>query len=228
MRPQDSLTTKAVLATVVYYAAGAAIYFFAAGRWDLPFAWVYFAVNFLVGILLVLVLGVRDPGLLKERLRPGPGERDNVYRPAGTVFTIVTLALAGIDVGRRHWSPPVPVLLQLLAIFLVFVGLLIVAWAMFENSFFSLAVRLQADRNQVPVTSGPYALVRHPGYSGGILYLSFTGMALGSWWATLLAVPMLALTIRRTLLEDSMLREGLQGYKEYAARVRFRLMPGVW
>jgi protein-S-isoprenylcysteine O-methyltransferase Ste14 len=223
-----SLTTKAAVATILFYAATAAIYFFAAGRWDLPLAWVYFVLNFLVGLLLVLVLGVKDPGLLQERLKPGPGEQDKVYRPAGTIFSIITLVVAGMDVGRLHWSSPVPVGLQVIANLLVFAGLLILTWAMFENSFFSLAVRLQADRNQVPVTTGPYALVRHPGYFGGVLYLVFTGPALGSWWATLVSIPMLALTIRRILLEDLMLREGLPGYSEYAAGVRFRLIPGVW
>jgi protein-S-isoprenylcysteine O-methyltransferase Ste14 len=99
---------------------------------------------------------------------------------------------------------------------------------MFTNSFFSLAVRLQPDRKQKVVTSGPYAVVRHPGYTGGFLYLIFNGLALGSWWAILTAIPMLALTIRRTLLEDAMLRRGLEGYGEYATSVRYRLIPGIW
>lgn len=99
---------------------------------------------------------------------------------------------------------------------------------MFANPFFSLAVRLQPDRNQAVVSRGPYAIVRHPGYTGGILYLIFTGLALGSWWATFATILVLALRVRRTMLEDAMLRAGLNGYHEYAVRVRFRLLPGVW
>lgn len=222
------MTAKAAVATFFFYSLNAAIYFFSAGRWDLRLAWVYFIVNGAVGLLLVVGIGVKDPGLLKERMKPGPGEQDKIYRPAGMIFSMVTLVVAGIDVGRRHWQPAVSASLQLSAIVLVFVGLVIVSWALFSNSFFSLAVRLQPDRCQVPVSSGPYQFVRHPGYSGGLLYLIFTGLAVGSWWATLTVIPMLILTIRRTLLEDAMLRSGLQGYGQYAEKVRFRLIPGIW
>lgn len=98
---------------------------------------------------------------------------------------------------------------------------------MLANSFFSIAVRLQPDRNQVVVSRGPYQYVPHPGYTGGILYLLFGGLALGSWWASLTAIPALALTVRRTLLEDSMLHAGLPGYADYAKKVSFRLTPGI-
>jgi protein-S-isoprenylcysteine O-methyltransferase Ste14 len=118
--------------------------------------------------------------------------------------------------------------LQATSLLLVFAGLLMLIWAMLANPFFSSAVRLQPDRKQVLVSTGPYRLVRHPGYTGGILYLIFTSLALGSWWAELLAIPMLVLTLRRALMEDSMLRDGLEGYRDYSVKVRFRLIPGVW
>lgn len=219
---------KAVIATVFYYVASALLYFLAAGRWNLPLAWLYFLINFLVGLGLVIVIGIKDPGLLQERLKPAPGEQDKLYRPFATALALIQLIVAGIDAGRRHWPPTVSPRLQFAAILLVFVGLLLLTWAMLTNSFFSLAVRLQPDRNQAVVCTGPYQFVRHPGYTGGILYLVFGGLALGSWWASLTAIPALALTIRRTLLEDSMLQTGLPGYAEYAARVPFRLFPGIW
>jgi protein-S-isoprenylcysteine O-methyltransferase Ste14 len=103
------------------------------------------------------------------------------------------------------------------------------AWATLANRFFSSAVRLQTDRGQVVVDSGPYQFVRHPGYTGAIPYLVFGGLALGSWLATVIAgVPMIVILLRRTVLEDKMLLEGLAGYKEYAARVKYRLAPGIW
>jgi len=108
-------------------------------------------------------------------------------------------------------------------------GYLFMLWVTLTNRFFSSAVRLQTDRGQVVVDSGPYRLVRHPGYAGAIPYLAFGGLALGSWLATLIAgVSMIVILLRRTLLEDKMLREGLAGYKEHAARVKYRLAPGIW
>jgi len=222
------MMAKAIVATILFSAVSVALFFLVAGRWDLPLAWLYFISNFLVSMVLVFVLGIKDPGLLKERLKPGPGDQDKLYRPVSTALAVLQLMVAGFDVGRRHWPPTVSPGLQITAILLVFVGLLILTWALFTNSFFSLAVRLQPDRNQVVISTGPYQYVRHPGYSGGVLYVLFTGLALGSWWASLAAIPILAMIIRRTFLEEAMLRSGLPGYSEYAARVPFRLIPGVW
>lgn len=219
---------KVFVTTVVYYTLASAIYFVAAGRSDLLLAWLYFTMNAAVGFGLVLVLGRKDPGLLQERLKPGPGERDKIFKAVNTTLMVIQLVIAGVDVGRRHWSPSVSPGLQVTSLLLVFAGLLILTWAILANPFFSSAVRLQPDRKQVLVNVGPYRFVRHPGYTGGILYLVFTGLALGSWWAELLAIPMLVLTLRRSLLEDAMLREGLEGYRDYSAKVRFRLIPGIW
>ena len=219
---------KALFVTGIYYVLAAIIYFLAAGRLDLPLAWLYFVTNALLGAGIVVAIGRRDPGLLRERLKPGPGEQDKIYKAFGTLFYIVQLVVAGIDAGRRHWPPTVGPSLQFASFLFVTVGLLIMTWAMLANAFFSSAVRLQPDRNQVVISSGPYRFLRHPGYAGGILYLIFGGLALGSWWASLTAIPMLALTIRRTLLEDALLQHGLPGYPEYAARVPFRLIPHVW
>jgi protein-S-isoprenylcysteine O-methyltransferase Ste14 len=219
---------KAIVSTALYYTIASVLYFVAAGRWNLPLAWLYFIVNAAVGFGLVLVLGRKDPGLLQERLKPGPGEKDKIFKAVNTTLVAIQLVIAGFDTGRRHWAPRVSPALQATSLFLVFAGLLMLIWAMLANPFFSSAVRLQPDRKQVLVSTGPYRLVRHPGYTGGILYLIFTGLALGSWWAELLAIPMLILTLRRTLKEDSMLRDGLEGYRDYSAKVRFRLIPGVW
>lgn len=113
------MVLKATLATMLFYALHTAVFFVAAGRWDLPLAWAYFVMNAAVGLMLVLVLGMKDPGLLKERLKPAPGEQDRVYRPAAMVSSIATLVVAGIDVGRRHWWPVVPVWLQIVSVVVV-------------------------------------------------------------------------------------------------------------
>jgi protein-S-isoprenylcysteine O-methyltransferase Ste14 len=219
---------KTIVVSVVFYSLSAAVYFLAAGRGDLPFGWLYFALNAIIGIGTVAIADAKTPGFAEERLRPAPGEKDRLFKPLGTLSSIGLLVIAGLDVGRFHWAPSVGWRLQLAAFLLDMVGLLLVCWSMLVNSFFSSAVRLQPERAQVVVKSGPYAIVRHPGYAGGLLYLALNGLALGSWWAGLAVAPMLFLTIRRTLMEDAMLQSGLAGYSDYSREVRYRLLPGIW
>jgi len=219
---------KVVVVTLVFYSATAALYFLCAGRFDLPFAWCYFVCNAVLGLGTVAIGDARSPGFAQERMKPAPGEHDRLFKPAGMVCLFAVLVIAGIDVGRFHWRPAVGWRLQLLALVLDLTGLLVVCWAMVVNAYFSSAVRLQPDRGQVLVRSGPYAIVRHPGYTGGILYLVLNGLVLGSWWAGIAGIPMIVLTLRRTMIEDRMLLDGLAGYPEYSKEVRFRLLPGIW
>jgi protein-S-isoprenylcysteine O-methyltransferase Ste14 len=119
--------------------------------------------------------------------------------------------------------------LQALGLFTIVAGYALVFWAMMANRFFSSVVRIQSDRGQYVVTSGPYALVRHPGYSAGILILAASGVALGSWLA---AAFLIAITVPflfyRVIHEDRVLQTRLDGYADYARRVRWRLVPGIW
>ena len=218
-----------ILFLILYFGVSAAIYLASAGRKDLPLAWVYFGLNLGVGIVSTVVLEIVSPGLIAERFKPGPGERDRVFKIGSMICTVLMLVVAGLDVGRYHWSGPVAPWLQIAALIAVFLGYGLMTWAVFTNQFFSSAVRLQADRGQVVIDSGPYRFVRHPGYTGAIPYLAFGGLALGSWFATVVSgVPMIAILLRRTLLEDKMLREGLSGYQGYASKVKHMLIPGIW
>ena len=219
---------KTIVVSVVFYSLSAAVYFLAAGRLDLPFGWLYFALNAILGLGTVAIADAKAPGFAQERLRPAPGERDRLFKPVGTFCSLTLLVIAGLDAGRYHWTPSVGRRLQLFAFLLDMAGLLLVCWSMVANSFFSSAVRLQPERKQVVVKSGPYGIVRHPGYTGGILYLAMNGLALGSWWAGLASIPMLVLTVRRTMMEDTMLQSGLDGYPDYCKQVRYRLLPGIW
>jgi protein-S-isoprenylcysteine O-methyltransferase Ste14 len=218
-----------ILFLILYVAVSAAIYFASAGQIDLPLAWAYFGINLGMGVIFAVVLEIVNPGLIAERFKPGPGEQDRVFKIGISILTVLMLVVAGFDVGRYRWSGPVAPWLQTVALVLVILGYLFMAWATLVNRFFSSAVRLQTDRGQVVIDSGPYRFVRHPGYLGAIPYLAFGGLALGSWAATVIGgVPMIVMLLRRTLLEDQMLREGLSGYKDYAARVKYRLAPGIW
>ena len=219
---------KVLVVSIAFYSLTALLYFLCAGRFDLPLAWCYFVGNAVFGLGTVAIADARSPGFAQERIKPAPGEQDRLFKPAGMLCSFAVLMLAGIDVGRFHWRPAVDWRLQLLALILHLAALLLVCWAMLANAYFSSAVRLQPDRGQVLVRNGPYAFVRHPGYTGGILYLALNGLALGSWWAGLAGIPMIILTFRRTVLEDRMLQSGLAGYAEYAKEVRYRLLPGIW
>ena len=107
-------------------------------------------------------------------------------------------------------------------------GMALAVCAMAANRFFSPVVRIQHERGHTLVTSGPYRFVRHPGYVGAILASLCGGVALGSWWSLVPLAPFAALFLRRTAVEDRMLRADLDGYAGYAERVRYRLVPGLW
>ena len=107
-------------------------------------------------------------------------------------------------------------------------GMALTTWATLVNRFFSSAVRLQSDRGQHVVTAGPYRVVRHPGYSGGLLLLLCIGLALGSWIAIVPILLIVPVMVRRTLIEERMLASALPGYANYTQRVRSRIVPGMW
>ena len=213
---------------VVYLVAMAAVLFGAAGTFAVPMFWAYLV---LFAVLCVAASGavyLLSPDLVKERVRPGEGEQDRVTVRALNLLMFLQLLLAGLDVGRLHWSAIVPFPLQILGLVGFAMGTGLTTWAMLVNRFFSSAVRLQPDRGQHVVTSGPYRLVRHPGYSGGLLLLLSAGVALGSWIAIgpiLLVAPLM---VRRTLIEERMLAAAFPGYVDYMRRVRSRIIPGVW
>ena len=114
-------------------------------------------------------------------------------------------------------------------LFTVAAGCALALWAMRVNRFFSSVIRIQTDRRQRVVTTGPYAFVRHPGYPAGILVIVASGPALGSWLAAALVVIFsLPFLLYRTTTEDQILQVELAGYSDYATRVRWRLLPGIW
>jgi protein-S-isoprenylcysteine O-methyltransferase Ste14 len=211
-------------ATVLLIAAAAAL-FVSAGTFALLSFWLYWAM--LVAVF-VAAFALLDRGLLQERMRPG-GRPTPLGLRVLNVILLGHWIIAGLDRGRLHWSDSVPLWLQLLALFIIVASYALVFWAMLVNRFFSSVVRIQSDRGHVVVTGGPYAFIRHPGYSAGILILAASGVALGSWLA---AAFLIAITVPfllyRVINEDRVLRAQLPGYADYAQRVRWRLVPGIW
>lgn len=206
----------------------AGVLFGSAGRLDLPMFWVYLAAFLSFGVITMTVMSRHNPDLLRERLKPGPGKRERIARPLLILLIVVHWVLAGIDVGRYHWSDRVPLEAQLAGTVVMVLGMFGWAWAMYVNSFFSSEVRIQTDRGHHVIDRGPYRFVRHPGYlSALILFLGAT-LVLGSYVSLIPMVGALAVFVWRTSFEDRVLRNELTGYADYASRVRYRLVPGIW
>jgi protein-S-isoprenylcysteine O-methyltransferase Ste14 len=135
--------------------------------------------------------------------------------------------VAALDDGRFHWFPLSDAIVVVgYALFLL--GFALTTWAEAVNKFFEPTVQLQTDRGQYVVDTGPYRYLRHPGYAAAIVLMAGMALALGSLWALIPAALATALLILRTRWEDQTLQAELPGYQEYAARTRFRLLPGVW
>jgi protein-S-isoprenylcysteine O-methyltransferase Ste14 len=216
---------SAYVQSIVFFVLAIAALFGSAGTFTLATYWVYVATFAAVFVASFLLL---DPDLARERMRPG-GKRP----PIGLqIFTGVLFAhwiIAGLDHGRFHWSDTVPPWLQWLGLAAVAASFVLCLWAMRANRFFSSVIRIQSDRGQVVITAGPYAFIRHPGYVAGIVLTVASGLALDSWLATaLLAGCSLPFMLYRTIAEDRVLKTELPGYRDYAARVRWRLLPGIW
>ena len=218
----------AVLKVLVFEAVIAAVLFGSAGRVDLPWFWALIAIHTLV--MFVNVGGI-DPDLGRERLRPaggGPAGKEYFFRLGGTVLILVHLAIAGLDVGRFHWSVPPPVILRVIALVVYVAGMGFGLWAMLTNRFFSSIVRLQSDRGHHVIDTGPYRYVRHPGYAGMMVAALTGGIVLGSWWSVLPMALFAPMVLRRLAMEDRFLHAELEGYRDYAGRVRSKLLPGLW
>jgi protein-S-isoprenylcysteine O-methyltransferase Ste14 len=214
-----------ILSGLAFLALIGAILLGCAGRWDLPFFWAYLGI-WTAGVLAAAF--VADPTLMKERLRPGPGGKDYLVLAVVTPLWLGQHAVAGLDVGRFHWSDTVPLAVQVLGLLATAAAFAVMEWAVAVNRFFSSVIRIQTDRGHHLVTDGPYHYVRHPAYAACPFLFIGSGLALGSWLAALVGVLMVFPMLRRTALEDRTLREQLEGYAAYAGQVRYRLFPGVW
>jgi protein-S-isoprenylcysteine O-methyltransferase Ste14 len=206
--------------------AYAALLLGCAGRATWGWGWAFLAAT--LGAIAANAT-VMPPELVAERGRSKADARawDRALTRLGAVPYLALPAVAGLD-ERWRLSPEMPGAAHLagLAAFLIGQGLF--TWAVASNRFFSTAVRIQADRGHVVETRGPYALVRHPGYAGAGLATLASAFALGSWWAIVPAAATVAVLAARTALEDRALRAELPGYEDYARRVRWRLVPGIW
>jgi protein-S-isoprenylcysteine O-methyltransferase Ste14 len=220
-----------LLRSVVWIVALAAILFGTAGTLRWPGAWLLLAETGGLGLTMGLYLARHDPALLAERqsvvFQRGQKLWDKVFVAAFIALSLGWLVFMALDAVRFRYSS-VPVSVQGVGALLIALGMLVVHLTFRENTYAAPVVKIQAERGHRVISSGPYALVRHPMYAGMLLIFAGMPLLLGSWYGLAGTAIMAAMLAMRAVLEERMLADELPGYRDYAARVRYRLAPGVW
>ena len=206
-----------------------ALIFIPAGRLDYIPGWICLAVMVIGFSGVTAHVAKRTPSLIRRRMKAGAGTPvwDRVLVSIFQVLFVAILVVGALDAGRYRWTS-LPLWLQVAGLLLMIVGMQLVAWAMGQNPHFESTVRIQADQNHRVIESGPYRIVRHPGYVGAILLLIGMPLVLNSAWALLSAILSSISLVVRTRAEDHFLQKNLKGYREFTQRTRYRLVPGVW
>ncbi|MDD2056695.1 isoprenylcysteine carboxylmethyltransferase family protein [Pseudomonas sp. GD03860] len=220
--------------TAVAYAIGLplallALIFLPAGNLGWAPGWWFLGVMVVGFGVSALVLARVNPVIYRARSRFQPGTKGWDKALLAMILPAMTavLPVAALDAGRFHGSA-VPTWLVLLGYLGMLAGIAVTAWAQAVNPFFEPGVRIQSERQQRVIDSGPYGVVRHPGYIAALWLFFGMALALGSFWALLPATLAAALLIVRTGWEDRLLQTGLAGYADYTRRVRWKLIPGLW
>jgi protein-S-isoprenylcysteine O-methyltransferase Ste14 len=226
---QEMTPAKMFIRLFIYIIVLGVILFLCAGKTDWVMGWVFLGVHFVVLMFNVFVFPIEQE-LVEERTQIGEGVKTwdkwlviclQLFMPFGM------LIVAGLDM-RYSWSAPLPVWVQITAVVFSGLGYLFSIWASTVNKFYGRFVRIQKDRGHHVIDVGPYSVVRHPGYLGISIFMLTTALALDSLWTLALSGLLTLALIIRTALEDKVLQEELEGYKEYTQKVRYRLLPGIW
>jgi protein-S-isoprenylcysteine O-methyltransferase Ste14 len=229
MPGKDSSKAKRIVKAATTLILFIALLFVPAGTLKWTEAWLFIILYLSVVTGVVIWLKKNDPGLLEERMTVKKDAKrwdKNIIRTY-SLLVMILLAVTGLDAVRFHWSR-VPLALKVLG-FLGFIPMAVVGiWAMKENPYLSQIVRIQDERGHKVCTTGPYRYVRHPMYAGVILFILCFPLALGSLYALIPSLMIIILFMFRTSLEDKTLHKELSGYREYAKKVRYKLIPGVW
>ncbi len=225
------LVLNLVVQTVVWFGFMGVIIFLGAGTIHYAGGWMYLGEMIAISAVLGPHMARVDPGLLKERLKP-PMQKDQPLADKLVLIPILILLIGGMgvmaaDAARWHWSW-MPASVQWAGCGLLLAAVWFMYWTMRTNSFAAPVVKIQKDRGQAVISTGPYAIVRHPMYFGALFYFAATSLVLGSWWG-LAMDPILAVLLGiRIGIEEKTLRIGLDGYDDYARRVRWRLVRHIW
>lgn len=221
---------RALMSLVFTLIVMAALLFGPAGSVQWAHGWWFMGVFVALILVSMAALWRLNPEIFVARARPtGQGTKawDRVLMPVLLMAFAAILPVAGLDDGRFHWASA-PDWAVLFGYLLLVVGFAGVAWAQAVNRHFEPSVRIQSERDHQVVSTGPYAYVRHPGYSFACLLALGSALALGSVWALLPAIVVIAVLAIRTQMEDATLQRELPGYAEFAQHTRYRWIPGVW
>jgi protein-S-isoprenylcysteine O-methyltransferase Ste14 len=198
--------------------------------WTLDYwqAWFFLSVFSMSVLAITLYLMKKDPKLLERRVNAGPGaekeKKQKIIQSIAAIAFIAIFIFAGID-HRFAWST-VPTYIILAGDALIALGLLLIFFVFRENTFTSAVI--EVDTDQKVVSTGPYAIVRHPMYIGAFVMLLGVPLALGSWWGLLTVIPIMFVIVWRLLDEEKFLAKNLPGYSAYRDKVRYRLLPFIW
>lgn len=200
-------------------------------HWSWWEAWVN-ALICIGGFAISRILAARkNPDLIAERAKmlqhDDAKSWDKILAPLVSLGSGFMFVAAGLD-AVFHWSSPFGLPVKLIALLVILAAFAFSSWALLENRFFSVMVRIQTDRGQYVISTGPYAWIRHPGYLGALVTYIAMPILLDSIWALLPAFILVIALIARTALEDKTLQAELPGYADYARKVHYRLLPGVW
>jgi protein-S-isoprenylcysteine O-methyltransferase Ste14 len=229
-KPDRAQWRSILVRSIVMLLVLALLLFVPAGSIAWTRGWLFLAIFIAVSGPAILYLWRVNPEIFVARsrmFREGTKRWDRILLGFLLPAMIAIFPVAALDDGRFQWSR-VPWWVVVTGYLLLLAGMTIMAWAQAVNRFFEPSVRIQAERGHHVIDSGPYAIVRHPGYIAGLLLFAGIALALGSWWALVPAGIAAIMLVLRTAWEDRTLQAELAGYAAYAQKVRFRLIPGVW
>lgn len=202
-----------------------AMFFLPAGTWNYWQAWMYLVTLLVPMVFVILYLIKNDPELLERRMKFGEKQKEQKkIINLSIIYYLFAFVLPGLD-HRFGWSN-VPTAVAIAADILVAIGYGIVILVFRENSYASRIV--EVSQEQKVISSGPYAVVRHPMYVGVTLMYGLSPLALGSYWAMIPALSIIPILVARIVNEEKLLREDLKGYNEYMQKTKYRLIPGIW
>jgi len=220
---------RRILQLMVLVLLQAVLLFGSAGSVHWPAGWWYIGLYVLMLAVASFIMFPNRREVVEERSKGAQGGKrwDLWLTRLMTIPTVSLLVISGFD-DRFGWTPPLPLWLRLTGALLFVAGYALVLWAMYSNKFFSQTVRIQTERGHTAVMDRPYQTIRHPGYLGMTLSMLGAVFILDSLWGLVFFALYLVLIIARITLEDRTLQAELPGYKDYAARTRYRLLPGIW
>lgn len=225
------MIARLIIRTVVWIACLALLLFGAAGTARWPAGWLFLGETGGLALAIGLWLARHDPALLAERqsaaFQRGQKAWDKVFVAALIVLALGWFVLMAFDAVRFRWSS-VPVWVQVFGALLIALGMFVIHLTFRENTYAAPVVKIQTERGHRVVDTGPYAYVRHPMYAGMLLIFGGMPLLLDSRWGLAAAPVLSALLAVRAALEERMLADELPGYRDYTARVRYRLIPRVW